>query len=418
MSVPGIHPVRAGVIDRAGPRLLVVAPDAVLSALALGALVFIPVLGKIGVLAFLAAGGLLALGRPTATLLVCIRYWPVLLLPLYCLGTALWSQYPALSARFGLQLTATVVIALLITTGLSARSFCRILFGLFAIAMLASIGLGEVRGDTGAWLGIYGSKNALAGAAAVFVVIALGQALDRGASPSFRLSALLGVTLGAGLLMLAQSVSALLVVPVAIGAILVISVQHRLQPMTRIVTLAFALLALAVAAVIVASNIDILSLALLEATGKDLTLTGRTDLWQIAGGLIAERPLFGLGYQAFWVHGNPTAEALWAMFGIDGRAGFNFHNTYLSNAVEIGLVGVAFQVLVLFGALILTGLWAVREARPHAALLFALVLMVVVVSFVEVPVFFQFSLRSVIVICALIYATRALGDQAKTTARA
>ena len=96
-------------------------------------------------------------------------------------------------------------------------------------------------------------------------------------------------------------------------------------------------------AVLLSSMTAELSQWFLDATGKDVTLTGRTDLWAVAFQEIAERPLLGVGFQAFWVHGNPLAEQLWAQFGISGRGGFHFHNTLISNTVEIGLLGAALQ---------------------------------------------------------------------------
>jgi hypothetical protein len=87
--------------------------------------------------------------------------------------------------------------------------------------------------------------------------------------------------------------------------------------------------------------------AILAATGKDITLTGRTDLWRVGLEQIAERPWLGQGYQAFWQPGNPEAEHLWRAFGIESRTGFHFHNLYLSNAVEIGIPGAALQAVFL-----------------------------------------------------------------------
>ena len=124
--------------------------------------------------------------------------------------------------------------------------------------------------------------------------------------------------------------------------------------------------------------------------------------------LIAERPVLGVGYQAFWVIGNAEAEALWYMFGIEARSGFNFHNLYLSNAVEIGLLGVARHMLSLLGAAGLTLRWVLRSASAVAAVFFGLTLMVVMGSLIEVPLFFQFSLRSVLVVATFSYARDAL----------
>ncbi|MGC1259521.1 MAG: O-antigen ligase family protein, partial [Jannaschia helgolandensis] len=296
-----------------------------------------------------------------------------------------------------------------------ARAFSRALFGVFSLAMLTSILFGDVRSDTGAWLGIYGSKNALAGEAATYVIVCTSQILDRTASNGHRLMAVLGLMIGAMLLLLAQSTGALIVVPPALFLLFSLLVIYRLSVVQRLVAMTFAVLVVAMMALLVTIYADALFALLLETTGKDVTLTGRTDLWRIARELIAERPIFGIGYQAFWVKGYAPAEVLWYNFAIESRSGFNFHNTYLSNAVEIGVLGVFLQVVVLYGAALATGLWALRTRLAEASLLFVLVAMIVMMSFVEVNVFFQFSLRTVIVICAFVYAMRGLDAHRRGT---
>ena len=43
--------------------------------------------------------------------------------------------------------------------------------------------------------------------------------------------------------------------------------------------------------------------AALSDTGKDPTLTGRTDLWATGMEFISEHPWQGVGFHAFWVKG-------------------------------------------------------------------------------------------------------------------
>ncbi|MCF2870425.1 O-antigen ligase family protein [Octadecabacter sp. G9-8] len=399
-------------LPRRGIDVVTVEPDVVLAVIALCGLVFVPVLGTYGALMFLASGCALLVRRLSIQISLCVTYWYVIALPAFCLLSAVWSQYPMITFRFGVQFAATVIIAITIASTTSPRVFGRTLFALYSMAMLASLLFGDVRNDTGAWLGIYGSKNALAGAAATYVVICAAQILDSVASYRYRLSAVLGVMLGLMLLLLAQSASALVIVPPSLFILFSVLILYRMTLLQRVAALVFFGLAAALVIVLMIMFSDTLIAVLLDTTGKDVTLTGRTELWRIALELIAERPFLGMGYQAFWVHGHSPAEALWFTFGIESRGGFNFHNTYLSNAVEVGVLGVFLQCVVLYGAAITTGLWALRTHRAEASLLFVLVMMVVMVSFVEVPVFFQFSLRTVIVICAFVYAVRGLqGDR-------
>ncbi len=402
--------------------VITVQPDVILAAVALCGLVFVPMLGSTGALMFLGAGCTLLVRRLRIQVSLFLTYWYILALPAFCLLSTLWSEYPAATFRFSLQLAATVIIAVTIAATTSARDFGRILFGLYTLAMLASVLFGEVRSDTGAWLGIYGSKNALAGAAATYVIVCVAQILDSFASYRYRLLAVMGLMVGAALLLLAQSISALLIVPPSLMIFLLLMILYRLSVLQQVAVSAFLMLVAGLMIILVIMFSDLLIATLLQTTGKDVTLTGRTDLWRIALELIAERPLLGMGYQAFWVQGHSPAEVLWHRFGIENRSGFNFHNTYLSNAVEIGIIGVLLQVVILYGAAITTGMWAIRSRRAEAALLFILVVMVVMTSFVEVPIFFQFSLRTVIVICAFVFALRGLAadsrsDQAKARLR-
>ena len=89
-------------------------------------------------------------------------------------------------------------------------------------------------------------------------------------------------------------------------------------------------------------------------------------------------------------------------------AGFNFHNTYISNAVEIGLIGLGLQVAIIYGGAVLMPAYAL--ARPNApnAMLLALEALMVLRSFIEVEVFFEFSIRSIMGVATLIYAMQGL----------
>ena len=381
---------------------------AVLAVLALAGVVFNPALGTPGALLFLAAGAGLVLLRPGRVFAMAVRNWPAMLMAVFCILSFTWSREPALSLRFGVQLAATAVIALAICERLPPRAFCLSLAALLGISMAASMLGGGTSGETAAWIGVYGSKNAFAGAAATFAIFAFGLALARGRA-LFRAGWLAAGVVGCGLVVLAQSVGALVLLAVTIGATLFVLGVARMGPAARVALLAGGVLAAAFVALLASAHVQAISDTVLETTGKDLTLTGRTELWAVARDLIADRPFLGVGYQAFWVQGNADAEALWFMFGIEGRGGFNFHNMYLSNAVEIGLLGVTLQALVLFGAGLLTLRWTLLTGRVVPAIFFGKTLMVVFGSLIEVPLFFQFGLNTFLVFAAFAYARDAVG---------
>jgi exopolysaccharide production protein ExoQ len=68
------------------------------------------------------------------------------------------------------------------------------------------------------------------------------------------------------------------------------------------------------------------------------TLTGRTDIWAIAGDLISERPWLGWGYEAVWAMG-PEGEVTKRAVGFV-RTMPTAHNGYIDIFTQLGFVGL------------------------------------------------------------------------------
>jgi exopolysaccharide production protein ExoQ len=374
---------------------------------AFAALVLNAMFGPLAALTFMGCGGLLVVSNVSASIDSVRRWWFVLLLPAFCLLTALWSQYPANSLRYGAQLAFTFVVAIVMTGRLSTTALMRLMFLVYGIGVIASILFGRT-GTGGAWLGVFGSKNAFAAHLAVFALIAIAVAADNRSHWLLRLAGLAGVVASPPLLVLAQSAGASLMVAPCAAIVLLSILSVRLTATQKLFMFAMLLIIGAAMALLVVTTGDALLAGILEGSGKDATLTGRTDLWATGLSYIAERPLQGLGYRAFWVLGFAPAEELWAMFDVPSGAGFNFHNTYISNAVEIGLIGLGLQIAIMYGGAILMGIYTF--ARPNApnALLLSLQTLMILRSFIEVEVFFEFSIRSIMGVATLIYAAAGL----------
>ncbi|QFI72796.1 O-antigen ligase family protein [Bradyrhizobium betae] len=90
----------------------------------------------------------------------------------------------------------------------------------------------------------------------------------------------------------------------------------------------------------------------------DPTFTGRSDVWQFALAAVAEKPIIGHGYAAFWddVTARQTAQgAEWA------TSAAHSHNSYLELAVTIGLPGLLLVALVF----VLAPLRNFQSAQAH-----------------------------------------------------
>ncbi len=147
----------------------------------------------------------------------------------------------------------------------------------------------------------------------------------------------------------------------------------------------------AAVAMIYAGGVDLI----LGAFGKDSTLTGRTYLWQQGIEAAKASPLFGVGYQAYWVQGFSEAERLWEEFYIGSRAGFHFHNTFIEAVVETGLVGLILLTMVLVTALVgqLKRLLA-EDRDPEAMVLFGVGALLFVRAFVEIDILTPYHVGS------------------------
>jgi O-antigen ligase len=86
--------------------------------------------------------------------------------------------------------------------------------------------------------------------------------------------------------------------------------------------------------------------AILEASGRDATFTGRTGLWET---VLKEpiNPLFGVGYATFWL-GERLAR-FWAMY--PNSPPIQAHNGYIEVYLNLGLIGVCLLAAVLWRGL-------------------------------------------------------------------
>ena len=123
----------------------------------------------------------------------------------------------------------------------------------------------------------------------------------------------------------------------------------------------------------------------------------------MAFGEIARQPFTGTGYYAFWLQGNPLAEAIWRHFQIITRSGFSFHDTYIETAVELGWIGVAVLVAMLIQTLQRAVRLALADQGWATAALFALVFCLLTRSIGEVDIPYPFSVGTFLLFAAASY---------------
>ncbi|MFP4520453.1 MAG: O-antigen ligase family protein [Oceanicaulis sp.] len=293
---------------------------------------------------------LLVAMRPVAVWRTALRAWPVLLLAALTLASAAWSLDPGVTLRRSLAVTMTAVFGLWLAARFGWRDLVRLIALMFAVLAAGSFTAGAlfpgfgVMADVhvGAWKGLWWEKNTL-GAMMAWASLAFCAAAAAAPSHAERRLWFACLALAILLVLLSTSKTALLATVICVGGPAGVALARRGFGFA-----AAALFALALGVAALAGVLLVGPGVILEALGRDATLTGRTEIWAVLTGQIAERPLTGYGYGVFWdVEQGPAfwvrQETAWPVP--------TAHNAWLETALAIGVPGTLFAL-----AFVLTGL--------------------------------------------------------------
>ncbi len=283
--------------------------------------------------------GLLALWAGWPALRQGARLWPFLLVLALVVASAAWSQSPGHTIRRSLALMA--LVAFVVATGalLGLGRFFRIMLGVMAALILASLAEAALRPsigfDTGEYAnairGVFPQKN-VTGMALLFTALALSfLVLERG---RLRWTDAAWLVVLLVMLVLARSTTSLLLTMVVAGVTILVLWAARGGLWGAVAGLAGAVGL--TAGVIVFAGIGMEGF--FDLIGKDSSLTGRTFIWDGVWHIIAGRPLLGHGYAAFWLENSRNVRALVELVAWDVP---NAHSGYLEVLLQLGWVGMA-----------------------------------------------------------------------------
>ncbi|NNU49929.1 O-antigen ligase family protein [Rhizobium sp. WYCCWR 11279] len=183
----------------------------------------------------------------------------------------------------------------------------------------------------GAVKGLFYHKNTMGQFSAICFIVLISHRLP---SPRLRYSGLLKtIAIILTLLLIVVSLSSTAVVMVAIGLATIVGLK-MMENIRHSLARAFIVLFLCLL-IGVAGSIAYLGVAqaVAEAFGKDLTLSGRSDIWEQVIPLIYDRPIFGYGFATF-----RQADIVEAYVRL-GHTVRSLHNTYLEICLNIGIPG-------------------------------------------------------------------------------
>lgn len=268
----------------------------------------------------------------------------------------IWSAEPMITLRRSVSLLGTTLVGVYLATRYSLKEQLWLLAGTLGIAAVLSLlfslavpsyAIHQGGPHSGAWRGIYVHKNAMGQPMALGLLV---FALLSIWSEKYRWVAWAGFGLSAFLILRSTSVTPL-ISSLTILAILPIYMVWRWRYPLNVPLFIMALLVGAIVAILLLTNLE----TVLGAAGRDLTFTGRSELWSVVIEMIQKRPWLGYGYSGFWVGWQGESAYIWQV--IPWTPSFA-HNGYLDLGLGLGLVGITVFVMGFLTSFLRAFTWA------------------------------------------------------------
>jgi len=272
---------------------------------------------------------------------------PILVFFCYCGISVAWSDYPVVAFKRWFKAVGDLMMILVVVTdpdsvGAMKRFLGRIGFLLIPASILLIKyypALGQVySGAEGhvRYTGVAMDKNMLGVVCLISGLGAIWRLIDTFRQNTttrvwrHRLAQAVLLTMVLWLLLKANSLTSLACFGLAAILMIVTSIPLFARKQLLVHLLILAMLGVASSALFLGSGGS-----LVEAMGRDSTLTGRTDLWKLLVGM-GQNPLFGTGFESFWL--GERLEKIWAIYWWHPNES---HNGYLEVFLNLGGIGVA-----------------------------------------------------------------------------
>jgi len=279
--------------------------------------------------------------------------FPLTILVFYCLLSCVWSDFPAVSFRRWIHLICDIFVVLALLSEENTLSVLKKLFrrytifvvitSIILIKYLPNLGVMYSWSGEAMWLGVCVHKNALGVALTICVLFFLWKYIILRDYKSkyidlflFLLSIYL-MFFGEGK---GSSTSQLSLLS---GVLLIIIMRYFKNNINNFLYI-FYILIFSYFLVDILANI-IVKKSLLEivtvSSGRDMTFTGRTDIWKAVLDIAKEKSIFGTGYGVFWA--GPRLRKLWdnpAVFEINQS-----HNGFIETYANLGIIGLLLFIL-------------------------------------------------------------------------
>ena len=267
----------------------------------------------------------------------------------WCFLTIIWSDYPVVSFKRYIQYLTTVTVPLsFFLYSKNSEEAIKIFYYILAVYVIIAIAtvltIPMARNEAGYWRGIHTDKNGFAQISLITLIIFLIH-FFRSVSLKSKAIDLFLILISLTLLIGARSSTALLTLIILFTIWILFKIDKIFEPvgirktLSIILTLSGIVLILTIL-VFVPEQLE----SVIGITGKDLTFTGRVDIWKDVWGYVQNHFFLGAGFRGFWIINSPSLEQLYQIYI---WLPIQSHNGYLDLINEVGAIGALLFLLVL-----------------------------------------------------------------------
>lgn len=275
---------------------------------------------------------------------------------LYLGFSVIWSDYPIASLKRYFKAIGIIVMILVVYTDdypqltlsyvLKKVFMFHVLMSAVLILLVPSQGIMSTSNGETAWVGFTTNKNFL-GQITCFASIYFFWAITKRSDKQKKISNIFLFLVSFFILVGAQSMTSLLVLIMAI----LLFQFYRLKVLSRF-TIFIYLFCIILFFLTIATLDQVVFQGgviqtLFDLAGRDLTLTGRTDLWKDVLSIASHNLFLGVGYDSFWMDG--SLNGLWDIYIWQPNQA---HNGYIDIIANIGVLGFVLMICTTFSAII------------------------------------------------------------------
>jgi len=262
-----------------------------------------------------------------------------------------WSDFPLVSLKRWFRLIGDLIMVMVILTEPQPvkairNIFRRIAFVLLPLSILfikyfRNIGVAFSYFGVERWAGVTTHKNNLGELALLCSLFFIWNIITLKGKKRAFLDILF---LSMALFLLVGSKSMTSLIGFIIGIIIIItlfSMKKRINELGSVLFI-IPLIGLIISILFIVLLTNSAVAMIFSGLGRDMTFTGRTDLWRELIKIASQHPILGAGYGSFWI--GDISHNLWSTFTWRPNQG---HNGYIDIYLELGAVGLIILVIII-----------------------------------------------------------------------